>query len=480
MSVVPSFSVEESSSFASRVAPILASEDGLLKLLVAIRGSRMDQDLKMVIRDLVLELSDLTDSSKRDIVVNDIVEALTPCQNEFIPLLEHFSGTASSPSAVPPPDLHRPETDTASVPLQSFRRQEPVFGATEKTILSTPIVEVPTKTIVTDTVAAISETSSPSPLEPVPMTATESEVISKQPLMTKEGAGQRIIEIKRSVNQLFGNPVNLMDVDPQVGRGYMNALLSAMKIVSGTEGDLGGAMATLEETFTKVKALDVSKLQTQPLVNPKEDIEPINPVEKHETKDVIEKQKPQSERVAETDVRPVSVMPSMQKNSVPVAETSPSVTQRAPEQPKKRPTLRSVAEEIKEARATVAITAAEHTPQATAKETIDDPLHSHDVDAGLAQLLSEWKLFKSSGIFGTGPSGKDHPRYRQLASLPMAAIIAGRFEDSSSDIRQSITDYMNGWRYEHGMIHEINETFEHYLRRVVHHIITRQKKPATA
>ena len=34
---------------------------------------------------------------------------------------------------------------------------------------------------------------------------------------------------------------------------------------------------------------------------------------------------------------------------------------------------------------------------------------------------------------------------------------------------------MNGWRYEQGLIYEQGETFEHYLRRVIRHILDLQK-----
>lgn len=106
-----------------------------------------------------------------------------------------------------------------------------------------------------------------------------------------------------------------------------------------------------------------------------------------------------------------------------------------------------------------------------------EPLLSPDVNAGLSQLLSEWKLFKSSGIFGTGPNGYDHPLFKKLADLPMHSVVAGRFEGVTPEIRRSLSDYMNGWRYEIGIMYEPGENFERYLRRVVHRILdTRGKK----
>ncbi|MEL6802737.1 MAG: hypothetical protein AAFO91_03015 [Bacteroidota bacterium] len=108
------------------------------------------------------------------------------------------------------------------------------------------------------------------------------------------------------------------------------------------------------------------------------------------------------------------------------------------------------------------------------KESLSDDVHVPTVTAGLDQLLSEWKLFKRSGFLGTGPNGSEHPLFIKLKDLPMAAVISGRFEGATSDIKQSITDYMNGWRYEQDVVHEMNEKFEHYLRRVVLSILKKQ------
>lgn len=107
-------------------------------------------------------------------------------------------------------------------------------------------------------------------------------------------------------------------------------------------------------------------------------------------------------------------------------------------------------------------------------------INSHEVTAGLEQLLSEWSLFKSSGFLGVGPNGIDHPLFKKLSNLPMAAIISGRFEGATPEIKQSITDYMNGWRYEQGLVHEMGEVFEHYLRRVIFQILERQSKSPKA
>jgi hypothetical protein len=107
-----------------------------------------------------------------------------------------------------------------------------------------------------------------------------------------------------------------------------------------------------------------------------------------------------------------------------------------------------------------------------------DPLLSPEIDSGLDQLLSEWSLFKKSGLFGTGPKGREHPLFKKVATLQIPLLLAGRFEGATQEIKQSITDYMNGWRYEQGIIYMPGETFERYLRRVIRHILDLQKKPS--
>jgi hypothetical protein len=111
----------------------------------------------------------------------------------------------------------------------------------------------------------------------------------------------------------------------------------------------------------------------------------------------------------------------------------------------------------------------------TAGET-GDPLTTKEVDDGLQQLLAEWSIFKKSGLFGTGPKGREHPLFKKIAGLQIPLLLAGRFEGATQEIKQSITDYMNGWRYEQGIIYEQGENFEHYLRRVIRHILDLQKR----
>lgn len=97
------------------------------------------------------------------------------------------------------------------------------------------------------------------------------------------------------------------------------------------------------------------------------------------------------------------------------------------------------------------------------------------VTQGLEQLLSEWSIFKHSGIFGMGPSGIDHPLFQSLKNQSMLAIMNSTFQGSTPEIQQSIKDYLNGWRYEQAIMPQHTETFEHFLRRVVWKILQHAK-----
>ncbi len=100
-----------------------------------------------------------------------------------------------------------------------------------------------------------------------------------------------------------------------------------------------------------------------------------------------------------------------------------------------------------------------------------DPLYTQAVTDGLQQLLLDWQLFNKSGLFGTGPKGLEHPLFLKTKDMLIPILLAGRFDGASQEIKQSVTDYMNGWRYEQGIVYEQGETFEHYLRRVIKHIL---------
>ncbi len=103
-------------------------------------------------------------------------------------------------------------------------------------------------------------------------------------------------------------------------------------------------------------------------------------------------------------------------------------------------------------------------------------LFTGEITEALRELLHEWRIFSSSGLFGTGPGGLEHPLYMQLAPLSMGEVIAGRWEGSNPKVQKAIKEYIDAWRHEQGIAYTINETFEHYLRRVLQKILKRQKQ----
>ena len=105
----------------------------------------------------------------------------------------------------------------------------------------------------------------------------------------------------------------------------------------------------------------------------------------------------------------------------------------------------------------------------------DSELMTPQISQALEQLLKEWDIFKSSGVFGMGPGGAEHPLYEQIGSLPMSHVMTGRFERATPKVKQSIRDYVDAWRHEQGISYQPNETFETYLRRVIQRILKRQR-----
>jgi hypothetical protein len=308
---------------------------------------------------------------------------------------------------------------------------------------------------------------------------------------------QRINEIKSIVNQKVGNPVNLIEAHNEIGREYMNALLDAMKKVNGgQQGDTATSMERLEKAFVAVigaltsdgaqlvSAVPVAPAQVQPApVAPS----PVRENEQSQARtievrlnaqQVAPTTAPQVQRETQRVVASMASVASFAKS--PVSNTSQQAQQRREVSPlaTAQTAIHSVAQdkEQQDLKRENQMRMMAQSAEAEQKRIAElDPLQTPAVTAGLGQLLSEWGLFKSSGIFGTGPSGKDHPLYQKLALLTMAAVIAGRFEGVTPQIKQSITDYMNGWRYEEEIIHEHQETFEHYLRRVIFHILNKAK-----
>jgi hypothetical protein len=315
----------------------------------------------------------------------------------------------------------------------------------------------------------------------------------------------RIREIKASVNEKVGNPVNLVDINNDVGREYMGALLDAMKkLNSGSSA--ASAMKRLEDSYAAVlKAIETHEAGHTPMPEPTPAPMPVaEPVPATPTPEPAPMPEPVREIPVVSAPPPIPelapVMSEEQMSPTPVAPAgapfrpAPQYTPDPEDvlpQPASDPVAAAWSQEAPASRpapqtsgfASLADLKKPHTLEdlqanaslKSASVISGDPLFSKEVDDGLEQLLSEWSIFKKSGLFGTGPKGKEHPLFKKIAPLHIPLLLAGRFEGATQEIKQSITDYMNGWRYEQGIVYQQGETFEHYLRRVIRHILDLQK-----
>lgn len=562
----------------------VSNEAGMLALLRTIHRSGTKQKVKNELRDLLFAVKN-DDTKSQAEVIKALEEA--GFRATFGGKALHMQGNTSESEGKQSsfgrfrnvPSFGR-STFSVATPVHSEPAAEPVIQESVATTVEVPAEPKPeTKTVETQTApppAADGEQS----VESTPETKTEAVTPAPVAVTPGEDPMIRIKEIKRLVNEKVGNPITLIDTDNQVGREYMNALLSAMKVANGGRPDeVAAAMQRLEKAYEAaikiaetapppetttdkfVKATEQPKpTPTQPETtlaaevasetastptaptsansqvsqpsDPTPATDQVNPVKINvKTSEVpvappaVQAAAPTPKTVnisAEPVTDTVDTVPVVNKTARPASaalaseyvpgpesasftpvssqqsssasetedrsplssaamavapEAQQPVTAPAPQPDKTR--MMSVAKEeqlqnlmrqnqMQEAQAKKA--------QSEQAQATTDPLHIPEITAGLKQLLSEWSLFKSSGFFGTGPGGMDHPLYRQMSGLTMAAVIAGRFEGATPQVKQSITDYMNGWRYEEGIVHEHTETFEHYLRRVIQHILDKKKK----
>jgi len=600
----------DTSSVAIINSEALFKRESLLDLLVAIRSSALVNEDKTEVRDLVLEYAkegaegSTVDTSK---LQSEIISLISKDKSSFKHILERkaSSGTNSKNSSAvseavssvigqqrPVPSFGVTET---SKPIEPVNVQPPAAQNNSNTVLDTPIPP-----------PAPTPTTGPAPeVSSAPIAATPSyqESVSSNPQ-------SRIKQIKHEINEKVGNPVNLMDVNNEVGKEYMQALLDAMKKSTGGVGGIDIAMGRLEAAYNAalVALADnkFAKKEDEPVTEVKKEEPVIEETKNIEVEDEPQKEvlkwQPQEEKeeskeeskekvsekellptepepiklkvkevpAVETPVRPtekpttpevvvetVSQPPVLETvnqevssdsspSNLPVAEPVPNPT---PE-PTSPHSLRALADSVKLERSEqasrrqiavpssdvaetlsqpVVSVAAENvaaapsnlpvepevelpptppevpvqTPVASTSahpasmqpfgpgervetndsnfavgkpHTLENELQSDDITTGLDQLLSEWKLFMRSGMIGIGPRGRNHPLYKKLASLPMSSIISGRFEGATPEIKQTISDYMKGWRYEQNVVHDMTESFEHYLRRVIHHIVKKSKE----
>ena len=548
----------------------LDTQAGVMQLLAAVRASALAPEEKSELRDLVFlyanggkdqsvrmtieqkvtayGIAPIAGTPKRVAVTTNTVGMARPAPSFAV------SGSVSpqpapQPSTVPPQPS--PAT-TQSAVSQPVPVQSPPTPPNQPAAQTAPVKQSSQPQV--QSAAAPSEppvapTPQPVPTEPaavqVPVTAAPpAQPPVQQPPVAAQDQNQylqRIKEIKSLVNEKVGNPVNLVDIDNEVGREYMAALLDAMKKLN-SGASVVAAMDRLETSYKAVEQVIkdhasntvpvASSSQPQPQSQPAQTnppqsapvvssappvqeaptqpaVFPSVPVQTSPTPSAVQtppvQQTPPAPEPRPTPVVPVDPTPPpappvepakpdpapIKRHEQVVIDTSSGVTsswgsetdtiknehdQTTPSGLTEPSKISSVADAKGQAKTP------DELPKSSAIETSSktgDPLFTKEVDDGLQQLLLEWPLFKKSGLFGTGPKGREHPLFKKLASLPIPLVLAGRFEGSTQEIKQSVTDYMNGWRYEQGIMYVQGEAFEHYLRRVIYHILELQKKKAS-
>lgn len=105
-------------------------------------------------------------------------------------------------------------------------------------------------------------------------------------------------------------------------------------------------------------------------------------------------------------------------------------------------------------------------------EDLHTLLMSREVTEGLNELLSQWGPFEKSGIFGLGKHGIEHPLYKQLAGLPVTAVLSKRWEGADQAVINNVQLYTDGWKKDLGIEANPEETFDTYLRRIVSTVIS--------
>lgn len=417
---------------------------------------------------------------------------------------------ASTPAAAPAPTPTPSPVAAAPQPVRETPRVVPPVP-TPAPVSAPALTPVPAPAVVAEIVETTSVPPAPAPA-PTAEAKTEPAASEKDDFKTLDEYKERIASIKREVNGLVGNPIMLIDAGNPIGREYMTALLTAMKATGNGGQGIEEAMEKLEAKYKAIHAV-VKKQREHPVIEsapePKQEVAPApqaepvpvpeptpSPVEAapqpvRETprvvppvpapvpkapvatptpvvvpapaavppveaaREEVEVPEPVVVEVSQAPIeRPASVMSRIVADEQPVA---PSAAPEAPKQPFIDPTL---------------VTSVDVDPDEHVVRQSD--LVTPEINSSLNQLLGEWSIFASSGLFGIGPGGAEHPLYKKLAKLSMGEVLAGRWEDATAELRHTIKDYVDAWRHEQGIAYNPTETFEHYLRRVVQRILRRQ------
>lgn len=491
----------DSSSGGVASALDLSTQAGIMAVLAAVRVSTLDSAHKSELRDLVLQYTNggRDESTRRlleqKIVAYGVTVVALPTHSTPVVRETEFGSIRPAPQFAPvilkaPTPITTPQASSAPVqPITPVVPAAPTQAPTPVAPIVSPVVPVSTPAPVASEPIVAPPVVAPVivPEVPIPASAPVVEMPMQDAVGDTSVQLNRIREIKSIVNEKVGNPVNLVDINNAVGREYMAALLDAMKKINAGSAGVA-AMERLEQSFQAVQTVlathaerpatteEVAQTESvKPTAVSNEPLQSVPPIDSPVSKPPITVlPNPVQFEGGDHHISPISISPVttssidtsvnqvlQPQSSAPVSYVPQSAIPAIPSLADQKVKLRSP-NELPD-------------PASLANASVTgDPLMTKLVDDGLEQLLLEWSLFKKSGLFGTGPKGREHPLFKKVASLPIPLLLAGRFEGATQEIKQSITDYMNGWRYEQGIVYEQGETFEHYLRRVIKHIIDLQ------
>ena len=202
----------------------LDSQAGVVQLLSSIRASDISSKDKNELRDLIfLYTNGGHDESVRLSLeqklanhhIKPVAQAKKQEPDKKVPEQPTIGTFRQPPSfSVSSADIERESQSQSNQSESSAPHPESRPEPVAKVVQNTP-ANIPVKTV--------SEMES-TPKDDVPT--------SSGGIATPEANLERIREIKSLVNQKIGNPVHLVEANPEVGREYMSALLEAMKQVA--------------------------------------------------------------------------------------------------------------------------------------------------------------------------------------------------------------------------------------------------------
>ena len=219
----------------------LHSQAGVMSLLASIRGSQLSATAKNELRDLVfLYTNGGGDNSVRLALEQKLAtHQITPIAPVAKPAPEPVAAPApvlsfgssrpapvfkQKPVATPAPAVPKAPEPVAAVPTPA---PIPVSPTEVKVpVQSAPATPTPRPVPPPQPIAEAPKTAPAMPAAPAPAAAAPVENVEYL---------NRIREIKSAVNSKVGNPVNLVDINNEVGREYMNALLDADIIIKSED-----------------------------------------------------------------------------------------------------------------------------------------------------------------------------------------------------------------------------------------------------